>query len=78
MDGGIDASSAQTPSGMSIVARSIVLWIRAALDMPTIVFVIRGSRRENCNAAAASGTPCRSQMAAIWRTRSIIASDACW
>ena len=44
----------------------------------TIVEVMRGSRVENWSAAAARGTPCRSQMAWNRRVRSTIAGLACW
>src|SRR5215208_409215 len=53
--GACEFSSAQSASGMESCASSSVSLTRSARPMPTIVEVTRGSRRENCSAAAANG-----------------------
>jgi hypothetical protein len=56
-------SSSQQASGISKLAKSIVCSIRSGRLTPTIVPVMRGSRSENCSAAAARGTSYRPQIA---------------
>src|SRR2546425_857576 len=46
--------------------------------MPTIVDVTRGSRSENCRAAAASGTPRRAQASSRRSARATSSAGAAW
>ena len=47
---------------MGHAAHSSVSATRSGLVTPQIVEVMRGSRSENCSAAAPGGTPCRAQL----------------
>lgn len=69
-------SSAQRVSGIGWQAKPSVCAIRSGLLIPTIVVVMRGSRSENWSAAEGSGTPARSQISLIRRTRSIRWAEA--
>jgi len=55
---------------------AVISPIRDGSDTPTTVEATRGSRRENCSAAAASGTPYAAQARCMARTASRTASLA--
>ena len=64
--GGVNASSSSHSAvGIAWFSSAAVWATRAGVEMPTTVEWTRGSLVENCRAAAASGTPYRSQAACI-------------
>src|SRR6185437_5300656 len=63
-----EASSAHRSSATGSDISALTWAMRAGSDTPTTVAVTRGSRRENCSAAAGSDTPCSAQARCIDRT----------
>jgi AcrR family transcriptional regulator len=71
------SSSAQSSSGTGWVSSRAVSAMRDGLETPTTVEVTRGSRAENCSAAAASGTPWAAQARCRAKAASRTTGAAC-